>query len=808
MSGTVPFVIVVDDASAFRRRAIASRAEYRVLKRLFEDDNRAIAECDIVLESAAPPRSAELNGLVAGGHALLVIFVHNTCSQRLLHEFATLYSAKELDVASKIVTYTGGRDPKHPFPSLPDGTHLHFNNVSRLGDCKGASAVAMLERASRPRMVDEVLDRVFTELSGGAKPITQATTPVDSRSGGGSRDFQHALTNTLKPLMICVEMAAQRAGGYEEVLARWDAFIKSCERDAGDALPEQVAKLQDEINATVIPHLKDGRYPEEAISRLSLLLASIERHLYPEERLTTDWLLVGEALANHRLQPRPQVLWIEDEPGWKQAWEGMLDKAGIAVEWLDAPRQYVDQPENVDRFDAVLLDVALPGCGTGVAKALERRGIDAPIAITDETAGIGLLQLFRQAATAPPPIFILSAYDSLPVIEACIRLGARGYRTKHRTEWLPFFADLLVAITSHRETRKELLVPLNPSVIVVKSGDPLAGVILRLDQLARSGTRSAVVLVGEAGVGKELLAREFHSRLQRHLGRHGRFVRVDLGSLPASVFESELFGYEKGAFTGAVQARAGFCEQADGGTLFLDEIDKLQPRELQWKLLSLLESDQRTIRRLGSSREMALDLKIIVASNEDPRINRSLFSEPVASRMSLLIRVPSLRDRVAAIQELAQGLCDRVCAQQDRPRTQLEIDAIAWLKRAAEGGAFPANLRSLKSLLERTLAYNDQVTSLSAQHLQTAFAEEQPPEPAGSGQEAMVDAARRLASQLRKEKRVDLYQIEKRLRAELLMALRLDLDRSEIAELFGFTADNLRQMIRQLRKEGFLSEDI
>lgn len=807
MERPVPTVVVIDDMCSFRRRAIAARSEYLILKSLLEDGLVPRANDELVKEYDKLPKCDDLLKLCENGRRILVIFLHHERQFALVKELTELWRSQQLHASSKVVTYTGGIDT--PIHNMAERPYLHFNQVWRLGDCRGSSALQMLAAAARPRMVDEVLAQVFGELTGSPTEPSGGASISTRHVQALGQDAQHTLTNALRPLAISVEMAAQQGSGYKEVVTRWDAFIKACDAlaDAGDPLSEVMNRLRDEGTSTIIPHFREGRPSAATISRLSSLLADIEKDLYPVEGPSTDWLIVENVLTSHGLQPQPRVLWIEDDPGWKHVWEGIFRRANIAVEWLESPLNYVAHPEGIDEFDVVLLDVALPGCGAAIAKALGDRCIEPPIPIADETAGIGLLQLFRQAATAPPPIFMVSAYDSLPVIEACVRLGAHGYRTKHRTEWLPFFTDLLVVIKTHRETKRELLVPLNPSIIAVKTGDPLASVILKLDQFARNDVRSAVVLVGEAGVGKELLARECHLRMQRHLGRQGPFVRVDLGSLATTVFESELFGYEKGAFTGATQARPGLCEQADHGTLFLDEIDKLQPQELQWKLLSLLESDQRTIRRLGSNREKALDLKIIVASNEDPRGNTSLFPEPIASRLSLVVRVPSLRDRVAAIQELAQGLCDRV-RPQDRPRVQLDPNAISWLARTAAMGSFPANLRSLKGLLERTLAYNGDATLLTAQDLQAALADERPPQSSGDGREAITDAAHRVANQLRREKQVDLQQLEKQFRADLLTALRIDLDRSEIAELFGTTPENLRQMIRQLRKDGFPLEDI
>ena len=219
-------------------------------------------------------------------------------------------------------------------------------------------------------------------------------------------------------------------------------------------------------------------------------------------------------------------------------------------------------------------------------------------------------------------------------------------------------------------------------------------------------SEASVLLQGESGTGKELVARAIHDQSHR---REGPFVPVECSGLTETLFESELFGHERGAFTGATHARAGLVESASGGTLFLDEIGDVPPG-LQVKLLRLLET--RTFRRVGSSEPRRADFRLVCASHRDLRqlVRDGEFREDLYYRLSTFpIRVPPLRERKPDIPVLAEALFDRL----DLPaRPHLAAAA----RDALEHYAFPGNIRELRNILERAALLSDG-HEIRAEHL-------------------------------------------------------------------------------------------
>jgi transcriptional regulator with PAS, ATPase and Fis domain len=215
------------------------------------------------------------------------------------------------------------------------------------------------------------------------------------------------------------------------------------------------------------------------------------------------------------------------------------------------------------------------------------------------------------------------------------------------------------------------------------------------DALRRVAPRPLSILItGETGTGKELLAREIH-RLSE---RRGPLVAINTATLPETLIESELFGYERGAFTGAQASRAGLIETADQGTLFLDEIGEL-PLALQSKLLRVLE--ERSVRRVGATAERPVDLRVIAATHQDLHalVADKRFRQDLLFRIEgAEVHVPSLRERAAEIAELAHALVAEI-----EPGRPPAIDPAAL--RVLEHHAWPGNVRELKHVLERALAF-------------------------------------------------------------------------------------------------------
>ena len=211
-----------------------------------------------------------------------------------------------------------------------------------------------------------------------------------------------------------------------------------------------------------------------------------------------------------------------------------------------------------------------------------------------------------------------------------------------------------------------------------------------------AATDATVLVEGETGTGKELVARALHDASPRG---SGPFVVVDCGGLPATLIESELFGYERGAFTGAVTARSGAFESADGGTVFLDEIGEM-PIDLQPKLLRVLES--RSVRRLGSNQPRSIDVRVVAATNRDLRreVNRGAFRADVFYRLAVvMVRVPSLRERPDDIPVLVEAMLE---SMRERTGRRYQVSA-RTLDRLRHHG-WPGNVRELRNFVERSTA--------------------------------------------------------------------------------------------------------
>ncbi|GAB4402897.1 MAG: sigma 54-interacting transcriptional regulator [Rhodoferax sp.] len=237
-----------------------------------------------------------------------------------------------------------------------------------------------------------------------------------------------------------------------------------------------------------------------------------------------------------------------------------------------------------------------------------------------------------------------------------------------------------------------------------------------LSMVARvAPSQASVLLLGESGTGKELVARAVHEASTRS---HRLLVPVVCSSLPENLFESELFGHERGAFTGANTARAGLVEAASGGTLFLDEIGDI-PLSMQVKLLRLLETG--TYRRVGSAEQRLADVRIVSATHRDlhAMMAQGLFREDLYYRLSTFpIRLPALRERRQDIPLLAPALLERVAS--GRP-IRLSSDALEQLQNLP----YPGNVRELRNLLERATLLCDGET-LQASHIAAALAVGQP----------------------------------------------------------------------------------
>lgn len=351
------------------------------------------------------------------------------------------------------------------------------------------------------------------------------------------------------------------------------------------------------------------------------------------------------------------VLLIEDEPALREALSASLELAGIEFEAVADGRQALDWLAVSPRPSLVLTDIQMPGLD-----------------------GLALLQQIRHRFGALP-VILMTAYGTIGSAVSAMREGANDYLTK------PFTPQALLQVI-----RPYLVGGTTERPVVA---DPKSLQLLSLTERV-AVTDATVLVTGPSGTGKEVLARFVH---QQSLRSKGPFVAINCAAIPESMLEATLFGYEKGAFTGAVQATAGKFEQAQQGTLFLDEIAELD-LGLQAKLLRVLQ--EREVERLGGRKAIALDIRIVAATNQDlrERVNQGRFREDLYYRLNVFpLAWPALKDRPLDIEPIARLLLARHALRMGRAVPQFTAAAVARLT----AYDWPGNVRELDNLIQRCL---------------------------------------------------------------------------------------------------------
>lgn len=361
---------------------------------------------------------------------------------------------------------------------------------------------------------------------------------------------------------------------------------------------------------------------------------------------------------------RGHILLVEDDNSIVTVVTAALEDEGFSVAASDSIAGR-DRHLSVQRFDAMLTDVML-------------------------TDGDGIESLDAVRGNHPDmPIIILSAQNTLDTAIRATDTGAFEYFPK------PFDLDELVRAveqaTGVRKTRGDDIAEPGEGLPLVGRSQAMQGVFRMITRVLRNDL--TVLILGESGTGKELVADAIHQLGHR---KTGPFIAVNAAAIPGELIESELFGHEKGAFTGAVNQAIGKFEQANGGTLFLDEIGDMPP-QAQTRLLRALQSGR--IRRVGGRQEISVDVRIVAATNRDltPMIAAGTFREDLFYRLNVVpIQLPPLRDRVDDISALARHFL-RLAAIEGLPLRQLDDAAIAILERQPWRG----NVRELKNTIYR-----------------------------------------------------------------------------------------------------------
>jgi DNA-binding NtrC family response regulator len=369
-----------------------------------------------------------------------------------------------------------------------------------------------------------------------------------------------------------------------------------------------------------------------------------------------------------------RVMVVDDDPETLALLHEVVEKEGYQVKTAEDGETVLRQLGEWQP-DLVITDIHMPGMD-----------------------GLALLAAIRERA---PDILVilLTAYGSLKTAVDAIKAGAFDYLSK------PFVVDDIRLVVRRALEHKKLLRE-NRSLRdqlreryrfdnLVGSSPGMVGVYKMVARVAE--TDSTVLILGESGTGKELIARAIHANSARS---SGPFVAIDTGSLAETLLESELFGHERGAFTGAVASKKGLLEQAHQGTCFLDEIADLSP-VMQSKLLRSLQ--EREIRRVGSETPRAIDVRIIAASKKElkPLVEAGTFREDLYYRLEVVtIVLPPLRDRIEDIPLLSQYFVDKYGRTTEKPVAGISPEAMTLLTHYP----WPGNVRELEHVIERAIA--------------------------------------------------------------------------------------------------------
>jgi two-component system response regulator PilR (NtrC family) len=373
--------------------------------------------------------------------------------------------------------------------------------------------------------------------------------------------------------------------------------------------------------------------------------------------------------------PKPRVLVVDDEPGLRDMLAILFRREGfdvtLAPGFATARDAVLNAPEP---YAVVLTDLLMP-----------------------DGNGMDVVTLARQRS-ARTEVIVMTAHGGVETAIEAMKRGAYDFVTK------PFATNELRALV-HKALEKRAIVSENERLRaqllkergreVLGHSEPMRRIFDLVQRIASA--RTTVLITGESGTGKERIARAIHEASDR---KERPFLVVNCGAIPEALMEAELFGHERGAFTGAVASRLGIFREAEGGTVLLDEIGEL-PAALQVKLLRVLQ--ERKVRGVGASAEVPIDVRVLAATNRvvEDDVKSGRFRQDLYYRLNVIrIEVPPLRDRPEDVRLLAEHFLARCSSEQNKDIRGLSPDAV----RTLEAYPFPGNVRELENIVERAVA--------------------------------------------------------------------------------------------------------
>jgi DNA-binding NtrC family response regulator len=471
----------------------------------------------------------------------------------------------------------------------------------------------------------------------------------------------------------------------------------------------------------------------------------------------------------------PTVLVVDDERNIRRTLDLVLGGAGYAVREAPDAEEAVRILEGGDPpVDLAIIDIMLPGM-----------------------SGLDLLSRLRQDdGTRELPVIVISGHATVQDAVQAIKLGAADFFEKPlaRERILVSVKNALRASRLSRQVAS-LSAQIGARYEMVGQSAPMQRLFHDIERVAP--TKASVLICGESGTGKELVSRAIHQLSAR---AEGPFVKVNCAAIARSLMESELFGHERGAFTGAEGRKRGFFEQAHGGTLFLDEIGDMD-LSAQAKVLRALQSGE--ISRLGSERPMHVDVRVLAATNKDlaKEVAAGRFREDLYFRLAVFpIKSPSLRDRMEDLRPLVDAFLAAFCKDNGLKAKEMDPSVYAALERRS----YPGNVRELKNVIERAAILAGDVVTIAdlpedphaspfdedqgADAAEADAEERLTPEPPGAPLPVLEPGQRRLTLKEFRERS------ERRYIIDVLASLEWNISRA--ATVLGVERTNLHKKIR------------